>query len=126
MAGAACGEFLLRIKRDVTRVIEEQVKLDIVVPRPCQQRGIERVGLRCDQRFVRDAMDILNPGRLGLQEVAKRGAIGFGRLLPIFLDRVSTIAQALFIGVAILRDDRGDALGMLEREGTRPGRRNRA
>ena len=28
----------LRIKRDVTRVIEEHVKLDIVVPRPCQQR----------------------------------------------------------------------------------------
>ncbi len=26
----------LRVQRDVVRVIEEQVKLDIVIPRPCQ------------------------------------------------------------------------------------------
>jgi hypothetical protein len=122
MAGAACGS-TLETSDKARRYSRSrgQVELDIVVPRPCQQRGIERVGLRCDQRFVRDAMDILNPARLGLQEVAQRGAIGFGRLLSIFLDRVPTIVQTLFIGVTILRDDRGDALRMLERE-TEPDR----
>src|SRR6266851_9123920 len=98
------------IEPDVGSVVEEQVELDLVVAGPREQRRVERVGLRCDQRLVRDAMHILKPHRLGLQEVAQCSAIGFGRLLPIFLDWVPTIAQALFIGVAILRDDRRDAI----------------
>src|SRR5882672_1923475 len=67
-------------------------------------------------------MDILKPDRLGLQEVAQRGAVGLRRLLPVFLDRVPTLAQPLLICVAILRNDRGHSVGMRDGE-TEPNRR---
>jgi hypothetical protein len=38
------------------------------------------------------------------------------RLLPVFLDRVPPSAQTCFVRIAILRNDRGDSVGLSERE----------
>ena len=105
----------LRVKRDVTGVVKEEVKLDIVVPRPRQQRGVKRVGLRRQPRVVGHSMPILEFSRIGRKEGAKCRAIGVGRILPIFLNRIPTVAQPLLVGVAILRNDSGGAFGMFER-----------
>jgi hypothetical protein len=106
----------LRVKRDVTGVIKEEVKLDIVVARPRQMRGVKRVGLRRQQRVVGHSMPILEFSRIGRKEGTKCRAIRVGRILPIFLDRIPTIAQSLFVGVAILRNDSGGAFRMFERK----------
>ncbi len=61
-------------------------------------------------------MHVLELRRLGLEEVAQRGSVCFRRLFPIFLDGVPALAQAFFIGIAILRNDGLDPLGMGERQ----------
>src|SRR5262249_60171889 len=43
-------------------------------------------------------------------------AVCLGRALPVGADRVPAVAEALDIRVAILRDDSGDALGVVDRE----------
>src|ERR1700757_117927 len=43
---------------------------------------------------------------------AKRLPVGWGRLLPIFLDRVPSVAQALHITVSVLGDDRRNPFGV--------------
>src|SRR5262249_9933098 len=61
-------------------------------------------------------MHVLPLGSLGREEVAElRTVLGRG-LLPVALDRVPALAQPLLIGVAILRDDRRDALWVARRE----------
>ena len=52
----------------------------------------------------------------GVEEGAQRLAVCLRRVLPIGPDRIPAVAQPFLIGVAVLRDDRGDALGMLYRE----------
>ena len=61
-------------------------------------------------------MDVLPLGRFRLEEIAQCRAVLRRRLLPIFLDRVPALAQAFHIGIAVLRDDGGDSLGMSLRE----------
>src|SRR5262245_894322 len=61
-------------------------------------------------------MRVLPLGCLGLEEVAERRAVLRRGLLPVALDGVPAVAQALLIGVAILRDDRSDSLRVARRE----------
>src|SRR5579864_550422 len=53
------AEILLKlgIERDVVRVVQEQVELDLIVAWPSQERGVERVPFRRHQRGVRDALE---------------------------------------------------------------------
>ena len=68
------------------------------------------------------AMRILPDGRLRLEEGAQRLTVCGRSVLPIGPDRIPAVAQALLISVAVLRDDRGDPIRMLDRE-PEPGRR---
>ena len=52
----------------------------------------------------------------GAEKRAQRLAVGLRRILPIGPDRVPAVAQPFLIGVAVLRNDRGDPVGMLHRE----------
>src|SRR5262245_16039308 len=61
-------------------------------------------------------MHVLPLGRLGREEVAKRRAVLRRRLLPVALDRIPALAQPFLIGVAVLRDDRGDLRRVARRE----------
>jgi hypothetical protein len=104
------------VERDVARVVEEEIELDLVIARTSEQRGVERVGFRRYEHFIRHAVKVLPPRRLEAEKGAQRRAVLRGRLPPVFLDGVPALAQPFGIGVAVLRDDRGDPVGMHESE----------
>lgn len=104
-----------RIEGDVVRVVQEQVELYFFVSRTGKKCGVERVGFGCYESFILDAMDVLPLGGFGLQEIAQSSTVLGGRFPPVFLDRIPSLAEALFISVPILGDDGGDAFGMQQR-----------
>src|SRR5262245_51947502 len=55
-------------------------------------------------------MRVLPLRGFGFEEGAERGAIFRRRILPVSLDRIPALAQSFDIGVAVLRDERGDTL----------------
>ena len=61
-------------------------------------------------------MQVLGAGAFFGEESAEGGAVFRGRLPPILLDRVPALTEALFVGIAILRNDGADAFGMVCRE----------
>src|SRR5258707_12472750 len=61
-------------------------------------------------------MNILPLGCLGLQEIAQCSTVLWRWFLPVFLDGIPAVTQALFISVAIRRDDGSDPFGMRKRE----------
>src|SRR5271165_2512055 len=75
----------LGVERDVAGVIQEQVELNLIISWARQQRGIELVGLRGDQRLVCDPVKVLTLGGLRFQELAQRGTIFRRRLGPVLL-----------------------------------------
>src|SRR5689334_23101406 len=110
------------VERDVVGVIEKQIELNRFIAWTRQQRSIERVSFRSDQPFCGSACGVLPFGRFWREKITQRDAISFVRLLPIFLDRVPARTEALEVGVAILRDDRRDPLGVLKCESKTNGR----
>src|SRR5579872_4490706 len=109
-----CAEIFLelRVERDIAGVIQKQVKLDLIISGSRQKRRIEFVRFGRHQRRVLDAMQVLPFGRLGREELAESSAILRCRFFPILLDRIPALAQALLIGIAVLRNDGGDPLRM--------------
>src|SRR5207253_10504986 len=91
-----------RIESDVALVVAEQVELDLIGAGACQVQVIERQAVGGNRRLVGYAVDVLPPRCRGREEAAKRVPIGLRRLLPIGADRGPALAQALFIGSAIL------------------------
>lgn len=69
------------IECDVAGVIQEEVKLDLVIAGPGQQCGVELVRFGRYQRLVLHAVKILRLGRFGRKKFAQRAAI-FCRRLP--------------------------------------------
>jgi len=109
-----CAEIFLelRVKRDIAGVIQKQVKLDLIISGSRQKCRIEFVSFGRHQCRVLDAMQVLPFGRLGREELAESSAILRRRFFPILLDRIPALAQALLIGIAVLRNDGGDPLRM--------------
>ena len=66
-------------------------------------------------------MEILRFGCVGCEELPQSSSVGWRRVLPVFLNRVPTLAQTLLVGVAVLGNDRRDALWMREREAQSDG-----
>src|ERR1700746_1952800 len=104
------------VERNVAGIIQKQVQLNLIIARSTQKSGVKFVGFGWNQRGIRDAVEILGLGRLRREEFAQGCAVLRGWLLPIFLDRIPTLAQTFFISVAVLRNDGGDPLGMQQRE----------
>src|SRR5205823_7998997 len=61
---------------------------------------------RRDCRLICHAVGVLPARRFRREKGAGRLAIGLRRLLPVSPNGVPALAQPLFVGVAILRDDR--------------------
>src|ERR1700678_2929999 len=110
------------VKRDVALVVAKKIELDLIRAGTGQIEVIERVSVRRNRGRVSDAVGVLPDRRLRRKERAKRRAIGFGRVLPVRPDRVPTVAQPFFIGIAVLRDNCRDALWMV-RNDAKSGRR---
>jgi hypothetical protein len=110
----AGAEVLLerRVERHVARVVEEQVELDLVGAAAGEVVVVQPVPVRADPCRVGDALRVLPDRRLRLQHHPDRLPVGRRRLLPVGPDRAPGLAQPLLVRVAVLGDDRGDALGV--------------
>ena len=88
--------------------------MDLGGLRPRQIEIVERLTVRGNRRLVRHTVRVLPARRLGLGESPKRFAIGLRRLSPISSDGIPAVTQTFFVGVPILRDNRGDAIRVLD------------
>ena len=116
LVGAKFAEIAL--KSDIAlccSIVAEEVELDchragagqveIVEAVPSGDTKVGRAHRACTARP-------LSPG-----ERKRSGcAVRFGRVLPVGADRVPAVAEALVVGIAILRDDSGYALGVADGE----------
>ena len=66
-----------------------------------------------DAAHIGDAVGVLELGRLRRDQDVKRFAVLFRAVGPIVFDRVPELLEAFLVGVAVLHDESGDALGML-------------
>src|SRR5262249_29286383 len=104
------------IELDITLVVAEQIELDFVIAGSGKERRIESPGIRRQPLWCRHAVPVLPLSRFWLEESAQCGAIFRRRFLPISLDRIPAVAQALQVGVAVLRNHGGDPLRMANGE----------
>src|SRR5215510_3439453 len=61
-------------------------------------------------------MRVLPLGRFRLEELAQRRAVRFVWLFPVLLNRVPAFAQPFLVGIAVLRNDCGDPVRVLQRK----------
>src|SRR5580698_3164212 len=109
-----------RIQRDVGLIVPEQIELHVVGAGASEIVVVERISVRRDMCRVGRAVRILPDRRLGLEKGAQGVSIGRRSVLPIGADRIPALAQPFFVGIAVLRNDRRDALRML-RHDAKPG-----
>src|SRR5271166_402751 len=105
-----------RIERDVALVVAEQVELQLGHAGPGEIEIVQRIAVRRNRRWVRHAVRVLPDRGLGCEECLQRLAIGLGRILPVGPDRIPAVAEPFFVGIAVLRNDRGDPVRMLHRQ----------
>src|SRR5262249_14504038 len=100
----------LRVQRYVALIVTKQVELDLVIPGTLEECGIKRPRIRRESLLCRYAVRVLPARGLRFEEGAQGSTVLGRRIFPVGLDRIPTVAQALQIRVAVLRDDRGDLL----------------
>src|SRR4029077_16915328 len=83
---------------------------------------VERIAVGRNRRRIAYAVGVLPKRRFGREEASQRVPVRLRRFAPIGPNGVPAVAQALLIGVAVLRDDRGNPLRMLERDPKADGR----
>src|SRR5262249_48475910 len=105
-----------RVERNVALIVAEKVQLDLVITGTRKQCGIQSPCIRRQSLRRWHAVDVLPLSRFGFEECAQRGAIFRRRVFPVHLNRVPALAQALKIGIAVLRNDCRDAFRVAERE----------
>src|SRR5262249_29986767 len=118
----------LRIKRQIGAIVVEQVHLDFGVTWPIGRRLImalvwrmEDPGVGIEGAHIGDAVGVLELGRLRRDQDVKRLAVLLRVVGPIGFERVPELLEAFLVGVAVLYDEGGDALGMLESEAPADG-----
>ena len=87
-----------------------------LLPGPIEQRLVVPPIVRIDPCDVGDAVGVLELRRFRGHEHSDRRAMGVRPVCPIGLDRIPERLEPLLIGVAVLHDEGGDAVGMLERK----------
>src|SRR6266436_7153713 len=111
-------EFLkLGIKRDVAFVVTDEIELNLGALRAMQQSLVENDGFRRNPFLsIGHAVVILPAGDFQGGKAAQGITVLLARIFPVGTDRSPVVAQTFDIGVAILRDQRRDAVGIAKRE----------
>src|SRR5262249_57948007 len=104
------------IQRDIALVVTEEVELNFISAGARQIEVVEILTIRRHHRFVRYPVRVLPARRLRSEECAERLSVRRRRVLPVRPDRTPAIAETFLIGVAILRDDGRDPLGVADGE----------
>src|SRR5258708_31891277 len=96
----------LRIKLYVRRVIQEQIELNLFVPRTLEQRRIQCVRLRRNTLWICYAVGVL-PARSsrGQNTLAQDVSVFCRGCRPVLSDRAPGFTKAFFICVPVLRND---------------------
>src|SRR5262249_19304477 len=104
------------IQRDIALVVTEEVELNFISAGARQIEVVEILTIRRHHRFVRYPVRVLPARRLRSEEGAERLSVCSRWVLPVRPDRTPAIAQTFLIGIAILRDDGHDPLGVVDGE----------
>ncbi|MNX73547.1 hypothetical protein D3C86_1049500 [compost metagenome] len=111
--GAAEERLELRIQRQIVGIVQEQVQLDVLVARTLKQGRVQRVALRRHAVRVGDALHILPLRALQVQHaVVNRLPVHRRGIRPVRADRRPRVSQPFEIGIAVLRHQTGDTVGM--------------
>src|ERR1700678_2684803 len=101
----------LGIEFDVGFIVSDEIELNLCALGAIKQGLIEENGFRSDPLLrIGDAVVILPAGRLKCLEFAQRITVFLGRVLPIRLYRSPVLAEAIYVGISVLRYDRRDSL----------------
>src|SRR5262249_15634312 len=101
-----------RIKGDVALIVAEEIELNLVCTETDEIKVIKVLTIRRDHRLVGNAVGVLPTRRLRQEKRSERVSIGLRRVYPVCPDRIPAVAKAFLVGVAVLRDDGGDPLGV--------------
>src|SRR6185436_18102245 len=112
----------LRIKLEIRAVVVEEIELDLDVAGTIEQRLILEPGARIDTRTIRDAIEILRAHGCERSACTQDIALCLLTTGPVRFDRFPEFPEPLFVRVAVLNHECGDALGMLERDAIADGR----
>ena len=113
----------LWIESDIRLIVAEQVELNASITWFRKVDLIQRIAFRRNQRWIGDAISVLPFRRLGTEKGAQRVPVFRRGLFPIGLDRVPAFRiQTLFVGVAVLRNDRRNPFRIAKREAKANGR----
>src|ERR1700761_1835613 len=102
------------IERYIALVVQKQIQLNIGNTLASEIVVVQRDAIRRHQGFFDYTVDVLPTGGARRQEGTKCFAILIRGVFPIGLYGIPSLTQSFFVGVAVLRDDAGDALGMFD------------
>ena len=105
----------LGIQLDVTRIVEKQIELNVLIAGTRQQGRVECIGLWGHARLV-GPVRVLPLRGLRLQKGLQRRPVFGTGVFPVLLDRVSARAEPFLVGIAVLRHNRGDPFRMPDRQ----------
>jgi hypothetical protein len=109
------------VERDVVPVVVEQVEHHLIAPREFEEVLVERPEVRVEALRVGDALDVLRARRVQLEEAA-RCRFGGLAILPVGRQAGEVRTEPSLVGVAVLDDQRVDALGVTRRQAESDGR----
>jgi hypothetical protein len=111
-----CPEISLkrRIQRDIAFIVAQKAELNFICSGTSQVVVVKVPTVRRHKRGIGHAVRVL-PGRhFGREKCAKRFPVRLRRVFPVRSDRDPPIAEALFVSIPVLRDDRCDPLWMTD------------
>src|SRR5438105_2553845 len=100
------------VELDIGTVGAKQIELDLVLAGAIQEMLVEGEALGRDGLWCGDAVGVLPTRGISLEEGSQGSAIVRRWHLPVALDGIPALAEALQVGVAVLGDQRGHALGV--------------
>src|SRR5664279_2527285 len=106
----------LRIERNITAIIMEQVELNVLIAGTIKQSLIVAPIVWIDPGHVLHTVRVLELGGGRRHKERQRLTMSIRPIGPIGLDRIPKRFRSFFIGVAILDDERGDLVRVLQRE----------
>src|SRR5258708_16493642 len=105
-----------RIQRHVALVVAEEVELHFISAGTRQIKIVQVLAIRRHHRLVGNAVGVLPSARLRSEEGAERLSVRLRRVFPVGPDWTPAFAETFLVGVAVLRDDGSDPLGVADGE----------
>src|SRR3954452_9235065 len=110
-----------RVQREVARVVVEEVEHHLIASGAVEEVLVERPEVRIEALWVSDALDVLSARRVEVKEGARCRFGGYA-VLPVGRQGGEVRTYPYLVRVAVLDDQRVDALGVPRRQAQSDGR----